>query len=110
MKKTAIIVAATAAAAIAVPVFASTQNESSSVQSSALLPNQIEFIRLVDKEAGTNFYALKDDPTVVSLVRASTGVCNNISLQKQVISALGGTAADATYASNKFQTVFCNSY
>lgn len=111
MKKTALIISGIAAAAIAVPAIASTQTEQSVVHSAALLPNQVQFLQLVDKEAGTNLSSLKNDPTVIMLVQASARACNNIQLQRQVISALGGTQADATYASNKFQTVFCsNSY
>ena len=91
--------------AVAIPVFASTQSTVS--QSIALLPNQVEFIQLIDKETGTNLNSLKNDPTVIMLTQASTRACGNIELQKQTILALGGTTLDASYASNKFEKVFC---
>jgi len=107
MKKTSLIIGGLLAA-LAVPAIASTQSESPIVHSASLLPNQVEFLNLVDSEAGTNLSTLKNDPTVVTLIQASARACGNIDLQKQVISALGGNEADANYASNKFQTVFCN--
>jgi len=91
--------------AVAVPVFASTQSAIS--QSITLLPNQVEFIQLIDKETGTNLISLKNDPTVIMLAQTSTRVCGNIQLQKQTILALGGNTLDASYASNKFENVFC---
>ena len=106
MKKTPIILGGLLAA-LAVPVIASTQNESPVIHSAALLPNQVEFLKLVDKESGTNLSSLKNDSTAIMLVQASARACNNIGLQKQVISALGGNESDANYASSKFQSVFC---
>jgi hypothetical protein len=53
MKKTPIILGGLLAA-LAVPAIASTQSESPIVHSAASLPNQVEFLKLVDKESGTN--------------------------------------------------------
>ena len=106
MKKTPIIICGLLAA-LAFPAIASTQNESSIVHSTSLLPNQVEFLKLVDSESGTNLSSLKNNPTVINLVQASARMCGNVELQKKVISALGGTVADENYASNKFQSVFC---
>jgi len=107
MKKTSLVIGGLLAA-LAVPAIASTQNESPIVHSASLLPNQVEFLKLVDNEAGTNLSSLKDDSTVITLVQASARACGNVELQKKVISALGGNEADKNYASNKFQTLFCN--
>jgi len=107
MKKTSLVIGGLLAA-LAVPAIASTQNESPIVHSASLLPNQVEFLKLVDNEAGTNLSSLKDDSTVITLVQASARACGNVELQKKVISALGGNDADKNYASNKFQTLFCN--
>jgi len=107
MKKTSLVIGGLLAA-LAVPAIASTQNESPIVHSASLLPNQVEFLKLVDNEAGTNLSSLKDDTTVITLVQASARACGNVELQKKVISALGGNDADKNYASNKFQTLFCN--
>jgi len=107
MKKTAIVLAA-AAASLAIPVFATTQTESPIIHSASLLPNQVAFLKTIDNEAGTNISSLKEDPTAIMLVQASARVCGNTELQKKTIRALGGTQADANYASNKFQTLFCN--
>ncbi len=93
---------------LVVPAIASIQSESTIVHSANLLPNQVEFLKLVDKEAGTNLSSLKNDPTIIMLVQASARACDNVNLQKKVISSLGGTEMDASYASNKFQTLFCN--
>jgi len=106
MKKTPIIIFGLLAV-LSVPVIASTQNESSIVHSASLLPNQVEFLKLVDSEAGTNLSSLKNNPTVITIVQASARTCGNVELQKKVISALGGTVADENYASNKFQSIFC---
>jgi hypothetical protein len=106
MKKTPVIICSFLAA-LAVPAIASTQNESPIVHSASLLPNQVEFLKLVDSEAGTNLSSLKNNPTVIALIQASARTCGNVELQKQVISALGGTVSDGNYASNKFQSVFC---
>lgn len=107
MKKTSLVIGGLLAA-LAVPAIASTQSESPIVHSSSLLPNQVEFLKLVDSEAGTNLSSLKDNPTVITLVQASARACGNTELQKKVISALGGSELDGNYASSKFQTVFCN--
>lgn len=107
MKKTSLVIGGLLAA-LAVPAIASSQSESPIVHSASLLPNQVEFLKLVDNEAGTNLSSLKDNPTVINLIQASSRACGNVNLQKQVISALGGTEADENYASSKFQTLFCN--
>jgi hypothetical protein len=106
MKKTALVIAGIAAA-LTLPAIASTQLSTN--KTTTLLPNQVEFLKLVDIETGTNLSSLKNDPTTVLLVQAAGQACGNTELQRKAIIALGGTSADATYASQKFETVFCNS-
>lgn len=95
-------VAAGLIGATAVPSIASTATEVVT-----LTPGQLEFIQQFDYAANTNFRGLTGNPAAVPLIKSATAACGNKNLQIQTVYAAGGNKADADYASNKFETLFC---
>jgi hydroxymethylglutaryl-CoA reductase len=96
-------VAAGLIGATAIPSIASTATETIT-----LTPGQIEFIRQFDYASKTNFSGLVQNPAAIPMIKSASAACGNLELQKQTVYAAGGNKADADYASNKFETLFCN--
>jgi len=89
--------------ATAVPSIASTATETVT-----LTPGQSEFIRQFDVATGRNFSGLAATPGAVPIIKAASVACGNVEFQKQFVFSAGGNQKQAEYASNKFQTLFCN--
>ncbi len=89
--------------ATAVPSIASTVSNSTD-----LTESQIEFIKQVDSETGSKFTNLLNTPGANTIIKTATVACGNVEFQKQFMFSAGGNEKDAEYASNKFETLFCN--
>ena len=97
--------------ATAVPSIASTAGEfvsNSDANPVSLTPGQVEFINQFDTATGRNFSGLAMTPGAVAIIKTATIACNNVEFQKQFVISAGGNQKQAEYASNKFQTLFCN--
>jgi hypothetical protein len=111
MIKNICLVLAGIVGATAVPSIASTAREYISnlnANSVVLTQGQVEFIRQFDSATGSNFSGLAATPGATAIIKTATVACNNVEFQKQFVISAGGTQIDAEYASNKFQTLFCN--
>jgi hypothetical protein len=88
--------------AIAVPAIASTYDDF------PLTPGQVQFIKLIDAQAGTKFSSLIDTPNANRIISAATFACGNIDFQKKFFRALGADSSSATSTSKTFERLFCN--
>ena len=95
-------VAAGLIGATAVPSIASIATESVTLTS-----GQIEFIRQFDTATGRNFSGLAATPGASTIIKSASITCGNVEFQKQFVISAGGNQKQAGYASNKFETLFC---
>lgn len=103
MKKIAIFLTGVVSSFI-IPAVASTVSETVTLSS-----GQIEFIRQFDTATGRNFSGLAiSTPGAIPIIKSASVACGNVELQKQTVFAAGGNEIQAAYASNKFETLFCN--
>lgn len=103
MKKVAVVLTVIASAFI-IPAVVAAVSETVTLSS-----GQIEFIRQFDTATGRNFSGLAiSTPGAIPIIKSASAACGNVELQKKTILALGGNLSDASYASNKFETLFCN--
>jgi len=96
--------------ATAVPSIASTAGEyisNSNANPVALTPGQVEFIRQFDTATGRNFSGLAATPGAITIIKSASIACGNVEFQKQFVVSAGGNQKQAEYASNKFETLFC---
>ena len=96
-------VAAGLIGATTIPSIASTATETVTLTS-----GQIEFIRQFDSATGRNFSGIVATPGAIPIIKSASVACGNVELQKQTVFAAGGNQIQANYASNKFETLFCN--
>lgn len=96
------LIASGAVLTATIPSIASTTNEAVT-----LTPGQIEFIKQFDAETGKNFSNFTTNPSAVPIIKSANVACGKVDIQKQFIISAGGNSADAEYASNKFETLFC---
>lgn len=88
--------------AIAVPAIASTYDDI------PLTPGQVQFIKLVDAQAGTKFSSLINTPSANRIITAATFACGNVDFQKKFLRAAGADNATSVSASKTFEKLFCD--
>jgi hypothetical protein len=88
--------------AITIPAIASNYDDI------PLTPGQIQFIKLIDSQAGTKFSSLIDTPNSNRIITAATFACGNVDFQKKFLKAAGANNATSVSASNTFEKLFCD--
>jgi len=88
--------------AIAVPAIASTYDDI------PLTPGQVQFIKLVDTQAGTKFSSLINTPNANRIITAATFACGHVDFQKKFLRAAGTDNVTSVSASKTFEKLFCD--